>query len=78
MKLKFDPQYNIAYISFRDKDETVNSIKISEDIILDVSPDGTLFGIELLNANDQLQSDDWKKLVLVNVSSGAEKTIILP
>ena len=78
MKLKFDPKYNIAYISFRDKAGTVNSIKVSEDNIIDISADGKLYGMELLNAKEQLLRDDWKNLVLINEHTGAEKTVELP
>lgn len=78
MKLKFDPEYNIAYISFKDKTEQVNSIKVSEDITVDISPDGTLYGIELLNAKDQLLKNDWKNLTLVNENTGSEKIVELP
>lgn len=78
MKIKFDPKYNIAYISFKDKTENVNSIKLSDDIIVDISPDGTLYGIELLNAQEQLQEGKWKNLTLINENTGAQKTVELP
>ena len=68
----------IAYISFKDKTENVTSIKVSEDIIVDISADGTLYGIELLNAQQQLLKDDWKNLILINENTGAQKIVELP
>jgi uncharacterized protein YuzE len=35
----------------------VESIKISDELIIDMTPDGMVYGIELLNANEQLQRD---------------------
>ena len=55
MKLTYDPRYNIAYIQLRDKPQTVDSIKISEELVIDIGPDGTVYGIELLNAKKQLK-----------------------
>jgi uncharacterized protein YuzE len=33
---------------------------------IDIAPDGSVFGIELLNANEQLRSADGGKLVVVD------------
>jgi uncharacterized protein YuzE len=54
MKLTYDPAHNIAYIAFRDKPEEVETVKISDELNIDMAPDGTVYGIELLNANEQL------------------------
>ncbi len=58
MKLSFDPKYNIAYIRFREKTGQVTTIKISDAMNIDIAPDGTVYGIELLNADEQLTSDE--------------------
>lgn len=57
MKLSYDPKYNIAYLRFHEKRGTVTTIKISDEMNVDVAPDGTVYGIELLNANEQLTED---------------------
>lgn len=33
----------------------LNSIPISDDVVVDLLPDGSIFGIELLNANSQIK-----------------------
>ena len=66
MRFTYDPRYNIAYIRFREKVAEVESIKVSEELIVDMAPDGTVYGIELLNANDQLQSQDMGELIVIN------------
>ena len=72
MKLTYDPAFNIAYITFREKTENVNSIKLSEEIIIDLLPDGTLAGVELLNANEQLNAVDKGKLVFIKQIAGVD------
>jgi uncharacterized protein YuzE len=54
MKLTYDPQYNIAYISLRETTEAVETIVVSPDLNVDLAPHVTIYGIELLNANQQL------------------------
>lgn len=77
MKVTYDPRQNIAYIGFKKKTEQVTTIKISESLNVDLSPDGTLYGIELLNANEQLKSDDKGNLIFVNVALDTQKEISL-
>ncbi len=57
MKLSYDPKYNVAYIRLHEKTGQVTTIKISDDMNIDMAPDGTVYGIELLNANEQLTRD---------------------
>lgn len=57
MKLSYDPKYNIAYLRFHEKQGVVTTIKISDEMNVDIAPDGTVYGIELLNANEQLAED---------------------
>lgn len=54
MKIIYDPKYNIAYIQLREKINDVETLKISDEVNIDLTPDGKIYGIELLNANDQL------------------------
>jgi len=70
MKLTYDPAYNIAYITFREKTENVNSLKLSEEIIIDLLPDGSVAGVELLNANEQLNAVEKGKLIFIKNKLG--------
>jgi uncharacterized protein YuzE len=78
MRLTYDPRHNIAYIRFRERAETedVETIVVSDEVNIDIGADGRLFGIELLNANVQLQAADSGRLVVVD-SSGQEQAISL-
>ena len=74
MKLSYDPKQNIAYIRFHEKLGQVTSIKISDDMNIDIAPDGTVYGVELLNANEQLTRDHG---ALVVESGGQRREITL-
>jgi uncharacterized protein YuzE len=77
MKLTYDPRYNVAYIRLRDKTEQVETIRVSDELNVDVAPDGTVYGIELLNANEQLRAGDGGHIVVVDEAKGEERTFAL-
>ena len=72
MKLTYDPRYNIAYIRFQEKPMEVDTVRISDELVVDMAPDGTLYGIELLNANEQLRRDETETLLIVNEATGEQ------
>ncbi|MHB1646848.1 MAG: DUF2283 domain-containing protein [bacterium] len=77
MKLTYDPRYNIAYLRFHEKTNEVETIKISEELNIDIAPDGTVYGIEMLNANEQFKRDDNKNLLVVNELTGQNLEVAL-
>jgi len=77
MKLTYDPRYNVAYIRFHEKREDVESLRISDELVVDMAPNGTVYGIELLNANEQLQREDMGELVIVNEATGESTNLPL-
>ena len=76
MKISYDPRHKIAYIRLREKPKEVETIRISDEVNVDISPDGKVCGIELLNANEQLQIIEGGQFILTNESTG--KTMELP
>lgn len=70
MKLTYDPRYNIAYIRLRESLANVESIPVSAELMVDMAPNGTIYGIELLNANQQLRQEDMGGLVVLNEATG--------
>lgn len=78
MNLTYDPRYNTAYFRLWDKTEEVESVKVTDDLNVDVAPDGTVYGIELLNANGQLGGLIAGKLVLENEETGTRTEVALP
>ena len=78
MRLTYDPKHNVAYIVLRDKPaEVVETIRVSDELNVDMAPDGRVYGIELLNANEQLVSPDAGVLEIVNELTGESSKIKL-
>ena len=77
MKLTYDPRHNIAYLRFQEKTAEVETIQLSDALNVDLAPDGTVYGIELLNANEQLRGDNGGHLVVVNEAAGKTEDILL-
>ena len=66
MKFTYDLRYNIAYIRFQEKSAEVEAIRLSDELVVDIAPDGTIYGIELLNAHEQVGREDAGELIVVN------------
>ena len=77
MKLTYDPRYNIAYLRLHEKTGQVQTISVTDQLNVDIAPDGTVYGIELLNANEQLRGEDNGNLVLINEAKGDRQEIPL-
>ena len=54
MKITYDPDHNIAYIRLRSSPAQVETIRVSDELNVDLAPDGKIYGFELLNAKEQL------------------------
>jgi len=66
--ITYDPRYNIAYIRLRRKAPGVKTVQVSEEMNIDLSPVGKVYGIELLNAREQLIKG--KKISFFDESTG--------
>ena len=75
MKLTYDPKANAAYIRLREKQGDIETIEVTGDFLVDIDETGTVCGIELLNASDQLVAGDDGKFVFVNPMSGEEQVL---
>lgn len=76
MRLSYDPIRNVAYIRLRPATAEVETIRVSDEINIDLAPDGTVAGIELLNANEQLRGDGGS-LVVSQDAEGREVSVAL-
>jgi uncharacterized protein YuzE len=77
MKLTYDPRYNIAYIRLLKRKAQVETLQVSDELNIDIAPDGHVYGIELLNANKQLRAQDGGRLVVRNEAAGEELEVPL-
>lgn len=72
------PRHNIAYLYLLDKTAEVETIRVTDELNVDLTPDGTIYGIELLNANEQLSGLVPGKFVLENEATGETIEVGLP
>ena len=54
MKIKYDPQVDAAYISFKKGPTQVTTIRVTEDLAIDFGPNEEIVGIEILDASQHL------------------------
>jgi uncharacterized protein YuzE len=58
MHITHTPEHNIGYIRFaKEQGKVARTIILSNDMHVDIAADGSIYGIELMNANEQLKGD---------------------
>lgn len=57
MKVRYDPDVDALYISFKKGHTQVTTIRLSEDVAVDMGPGEELAGIEVLDASKHLGID---------------------
>ena len=57
MKVHYDPEVDALYISFKKGLTQVTTIRLSEDVAVDIGPGEELAGIEVLDASSHLGID---------------------
>jgi uncharacterized protein YuzE len=77
MRFTYDPKYNIAYLKFQEKSAEVVTLKVSDELNIDLTSDGTVYGVELLNANEQMNRQDEGKFLLINEVTGEKAELPL-
>lgn len=77
MQLMYDPRRNVADIRLQEKTTEVETVAIGAELNVDLAPDGTVYGIELLNVNQQLRGCDAGALVVINEARGDRREIPL-
>ncbi len=79
MHLSYDPRHNIAYLRLREAAGIeIETVRLSDEVNIDLSPDGTVYGIELLNANAQLRATDGGHFVVFDEAAGHRIEVPLP
>ncbi len=78
MTFTYDPRLNVAYLRFaEDSGHVGDSHQVTNDIIIDVDADGRVYGIELLNAREQLKMSNGK-FQFINSLSNERREMPLP
>ncbi len=55
MKIKYDPKVDAGYIAVKEGHVDVTTMRITEDIAIDLGPQEEIAGIEILDASKHLE-----------------------
>jgi uncharacterized protein YuzE len=64
-------------LKFQEKPAGVQTLKISDELNIDLASDGTIYGIELMNANEQMIRQDEGKFLVINEVTGEKAEVLL-
>ena len=68
----------LLYLRFEESTAEVETIRVSDQLNVDLTPDGKIYGIELLNANEQLRGIADGRLIVENEETGKSIEMSLP
>ena len=68
MRISYDKEVDALYIKLIDGTHQVHTIRLNDDIALDFIEGEKLAGIEILDAKTTLQSENFPKIILENIS----------
>jgi len=55
MTITYDPEVDAAYIRFLNGDHECTTVRISEQVAVNIAPGGKVVGIEVLDASENLE-----------------------
>jgi len=67
MKISYDPEVDALYIRLIEGKYECRTLRLNEEIALNIGPDEKLVGIEILDAKEVLGSGKLPKLVVENL-----------
>ena len=65
MKISYDQQVDALYISFKEGPTELTTIRLSEDVAIDLGPKEEIVGIEVLDASEHLSLERMKPTVVL-------------
>ncbi len=65
MKISYDQQVDALYISFKEGPTELTTIRLSEDVAIDLGPKQEIVGIEVLDASEHLSLERMKPTVVL-------------
>ncbi len=71
MKISYDPEVDALYIRLIDGEQECRTVRLNEEIALNIGFNETLVGIEILDAKQVLGKGELPPIVLENVSVAA-------
>jgi len=65
MKISYDQQVDALYISFNQRPTELTTVRLSEDVAIDLGPKEEIVGIEVLDASEHLSLERMKPTVVL-------------
>jgi len=65
MKISYDQQVDALYISFKQGPTELTTVRLSEDVAIDLGPKEEIVGIEVLDASEHLSLERMKPTVVL-------------
>ncbi len=67
MKIRYDPEIDALYIRLVDGAHECRTVRLNEDIALNIGEDEKLIGIEILDAGNVIGKRDMEKVIVENM-----------
>lgn len=68
MKISYDPEVDAVYIRLVEGEHECRTLRLNEEIALNIGPGETLIGIESLDAKEVLGRGELPRVVLENLT----------
>jgi len=65
MKVRYDKEVDAMYV-YAEEGQSAYSEEIGEGIIIDVSKEGKIIGMEILDASEKFSPSSFKRMILKN------------
>ncbi len=65
MKISYDQQVDALYISFKQGPTELTTVRLNEDVAIDLGPKEEIVGIEVLDASEHLSLERMKPTVVL-------------
>jgi len=69
MKITYDPEVDAVYIRLIEGECECRTVRLNEEIALNIGPGESLVGIEILDAREVLGKGELPKVVLENLTA---------
>jgi len=76
MKISYDPEIDALYIRLLKGKHECRSVRLSEEVALNIGPGEKLVGIEILDARSILGSDKMPAVVLEGLKSASAPLVV--
>ena len=68
MKISYDPEVDALYIRLIEGEYECRTLRLNDEIALNIGPDEMLIGIEILDAKEVLGKGELPQIVLENLT----------